>query len=761
MTGPGHERRPVLQLSGEAADLTNCDLEPIHIPGTVQAHGALIALQGDRIVVASASVQPHFGLEVAEVIGQGLDLLLDGDTLSAVQDALHQEALEHNPLFLVSAAVRGRGPFDLTAHTRDGLRVLEFEPTQARVQVDPNALIRGSLAALNATRTLEDFSAVLAREVQHLTGFDRVMIYQFAPDGTGTVIAEQHAPGMEPFLGLRYPASDIPKQARALYVLNMIRQIADVQGVPAPLYAAPEHAAPLDLSYAALRAVSPIHIQYLKNMGVGASMSISIVRGTELWGLIACHHNGPRALPYDVRGACEFLGQVASVQLSARQERDEQAYELKLRSAESNLVSLLAQLNDPVEALSAPDANLLGFIDAPGAAIRYGSETVLLGSTPTRAQVAALCDWLATQPESDVIHTDSLGRDHPPALAYSDVASGLLAVPLSRGRHDYVMWFRPEQLQTVTWGGDPNKPVQVEGDGGAGRLTPRESFAAWQETVRGRCAPWQVAEVHTARALRRAITTVALRRAEETLELNEELLRSNAELDAFAYIASHDLKEPLRGLHNYSVYLLDTYAQQLDEDGTSKLQTLVRLTQRMDALLDSLLLYSRVGRVELNFQPVPMTDVVGEALDLLMSRVRETHATVTVHDLPTLTVDRVRVTEIYQNLIANALKYTARDEPHVEVGVLSAQERSTRTLPEGVNPQAHVLYVRDDGIGIRPQHFENIFRIFKRLHARDQFGGGTGAGLTIVRKLVERHGGQIWVESEYGAGSTFLFTLEA
>ncbi|THF85868.1 GAF domain-containing protein [Deinococcus sp. KSM4-11] len=760
MTGNPGESRPVVQLGAQPVDLTNCDREPIHIPGAVQPHGALIALDHGRIVVASDSVREHFGLDVSQLLGQGLDLLLEPEVRQRVETALTRENLEHNPLFLLSTSVRGRGSFDVIAHARDGLHLLEFEPGGGRTQVDPAALIRGSLGALNATRSLSDFAGVLAREVRHLTGFDRVMVYQFAPNGTGTVVAEELAAGMESFLGLRYPASDIPQQARALYVLNMIRIISDVQGTPSPLSALPEHAQPLNLSYAGLRAVSPIHIQYLRNMGVGASMSISIVRGQELWGLIACHHNSVRVLPYDVRGACEFLGQVASVQLSARQERDEQAYELRLRSAESGLISQLAQQLDPLEALSDPEANLLGFIDAPGAAISYGGELVRLGVTPSAPQITELCRWLATQPQAQVLHTDALGQEYPAAQAYADRASGVLAVPLSGNRHDYVLWFRPEQLQTVTWAGDPNKPVQVD-ESGLGRLTPRQSFAAWQETVRGRSAPWQGAELQAAQALRRAITSVTLRRAEETHELNVELQRSNAELDAFAYIASHDLKEPLRGLHNYSVFLLDTYGQQLDEDGVAKLRTLVRLTQRMDDLLDSLLLYSRVGRVDLHFQPTPLDTLVREALDTLSPRLHETGAAVTVHDLPTVKVDRVRVAEIYQNLIANALKYTTRAHPQIEIGMLAPADRAAHRVPPEVRPDARILYVKDDGIGIREQHYENIFRIFKRLHAREQFGGGTGAGLTIVRKIVERHGGQVWVESEFGQGSTFLFTLEA
>ncbi|WP_291430721.1 ATP-binding protein [Deinococcus sp.] len=756
----------------EPVDLTNCDREPIHIPGSVQPHGVLLVLRGGVATQVSGNTETHFGLGVHEVLDGGLGVLLDGDTLARVQEALATESLDDNPLYLLTTPVCGQGLFDLIAHRRGQQVILEFEAARSgRPPVDSYSQVKRSVTRLNATVNLAEFAAATAEEVRRLTGFDRVMVYQFAEDGTGTVIAEDRRDDLTPFLGLRYPASDIPQQARALYVQNMLRIIADVTYEPVPMFARQgdgegegDVAEPLDMSYCVLRSVSPIHLQYLKNMGVNASMSVSLVRGGALWGLIACHHSEARHLPYDVRSACELLGQVASVQISDRQERLTRSYQWQLKTTQTQLVERLAEENDLLEALVGSGMNLLHFIDTPGAAVCLNGEVVLVGATPSREQVTALTGWLDTQADLDILHTQTLGDLYGPAQAYAGRASGLLAVKLSRSRHDYVMWFRPEELQTVTWGGDPNKPVQVSEDG-TDRLTPRQSFAAWQETVRGRSAPWQADELEAARALRRAIMAVVLRRVEELGQLNERLERSNADLDAFAYIASHDLKEPLRGLHNYSAYLLEEYEQQLDEDGAAKLRTLVRLTQRMDNLIDSLLLYSRVGRVDLSVQPTDLGALVTDVLEVLAPRLEQLNVQVQVQpDLPVLTIDRVRVGEVLSNLITNAMKYNDKAQPQVQVGAILPAGRAAHPdlrVPDGVPEHACVLFVRDNGIGIREKHFENIFRIFKRLHARDQFGGGTGAGLTIVRKLVERHGGQIWVSSEYGQGSVFYFTLES
>ncbi|OWL96950.1 hypothetical protein CBQ26_07950 [Deinococcus indicus] len=753
---------------GEPVDLTNCDREPIHIPGAAQPHGVMLVLRDDQAVQVSGNTAQHFGLEVAEVLDGGLERLLEPEVLERVRASLRSEPLDDNPLFLLSAPAGGRGLFDLIAHRRAGLTILEFEAVNTgRPRVDAYAEVKRALNRLNSTSGLAEFTSVLAREVQQLTGFDRVMVYQFGEDGTGTVIAEERRDDLTPFLGLRYPASDIPRQARALYVQNPLRIIADVSYEPAPMFSRETGSEPLDMSYCVLRSVSPVHIQYLKNMGVGASMSVSLVHGKELWGLIACHHQTPRHLPYDLRSACELLGQVASVQVSARQEQLDQSYRLNLKAAQTQLVERMAEERDLLEALVGSDTNLLQLIHTPGAAVILNGETVLLGVTPPREQIQALQMWLDVHADGDVLHTAALSQEYPPAAAFTAQASGLLAVRLSQSRHDYVMWFRPEELQTVTWGGDPNKPVEVAPDGSE-RLTPRRSFEAWMETVRGRSRPWLPEELAAARALRRAIMSVVLRRMDELGALNDhlersnaDLERSNADLDAFAYIASHDLKEPLRGLHNYSVFLLEAYEHQLDEDGAAKLRTLVRLTQRMDALIDSLLLYSRVGRMDLSFRATDLNELMREVLDVLSPRLEQLRVNVQVApDLPTLTVDRVRTGEIFSNLITNAMKYNDKPQPAVQIGTLRPEERADLPVPAGVPDHATILFVSDNGIGIREKHFENIFRIFKRLHARDQFGGGTGAGLTIVRKIVERHGGQIWVNSEYGQGSVFYFTLE-
>jgi light-regulated signal transduction histidine kinase (bacteriophytochrome) len=301
----------------------------------------------------------------------------------------------------------------------------------------------------------------------------------------------------------------------------------------------------------------------------------------------------------------------------------------------------------------------------------------------------------------------------------------------------------------VNWGGNPNKPVEVAIDGSL-RMSPRKSFDLWQETVQGCALPWKPCEVAAVAELRSLIVGIVLRQAEELASMNFELQRSNEELDSFAYIASHDLKEPLRGIHNYANFLMEDYAEVLNEDGVAKLQTLVRLTQRMEDLINSLLHFSRLGRAELMRQTVNLNELVQQAIATLTIARPQTDVEFRLpQTLPSVECDRAQVNELFTNLISNGIKYNNKVQKWVEIGYVDQ------------HLAAPIFYVRDNGIGIRQEHLDKIFQIFRRLHGRDEFGGGTGAGLTIARKIVERHGGRIWVESTPSQGSTFYFTLSA
>ncbi len=759
-------------------DLTYCDREPIHILGHAQSHGVVLVLQPSdcTILQVSDNTLALLGYKPEELWQQALSRIFAPDVIAYLKHCAQHEHLSENPLYIFTINVIGRVQlFDAIAHMIDGLLILELEPTLLEstiARINPYRTLKTALPRLMSTLTLTPFCQGVAEHVRTLTGFDRVMVYRFHADQSGEVIAEARRDDLEPYLGLHYPASDIPQQARALYLRNWLRLIPDVADVPATIVPAlnPVTGRPLDMSFAVLRSVSTMHIEYLINMGVRASMSISLITDNQLWGLIACHHqSGPKYVPYDIRTACEFLAQVVSAQIGTKREHEDYTYALQLKSIVTEFVAVLSTSDNLLDGLTQLSPNLLDVMQASGAAICFNGECRQLGVTPDVASIRQLIAWIAAHSDQAVFATNTLARDYPPGEQMIAVASGVLAVAISRTRHNYVLWFRPEVIQTVHWAGDPHKPYEVADDGV--HLSPRKSFALWKQEVRSTSQPWQPCEIEAAQELRNAIIAVVLRKAEELARLNTELTRSNAELDAFAYIASHDLKEPLRGIHNYASFLLEDYEDKLDAEGVEKLHTLKRLTQRMDALIESLLHYSRVGRVDLSFRTTDLNQLLAEVLELLKPLIDEVQAEIHIpRPLPTIDCDQVRVREVFHNLISNALKYNVRDHRWVEIGYddtgsyrdrLKLQPSIILDDPSSQPETAPVvLYVQDNGIGIRDKHFEVIFRIFRRLHARDAFGGGTGSGLTIAKKIIERHGGHIWVESVYGEGSKFCFTLQ-
>lgn len=765
-------------MSGAEADPTRStdlilyDREPVHFTDSIQPYGVLLVLsQTDfKILQVSANAESYLEMPLLQLIGQPLHLLL-----SAPQIALIQQGLRENGNLPVS--------FELTAHTPAGDRlfdgrvhqteteiILELEP----IPVAPTAgasdqsvslqQVRQITARLKNASGLSDFLQRLTEEIRGITGFDRVMIYQFDQQGAGAVIAEAKRKDLSPYLGLHYPATDIPESVRALYQQGFLRYIPDLTARSVALIvsdpAVPRQA--IDLRQAMLRGVDSCCVQYHQNMNVAAMLVISLVKDQTLWGLISCHHQTPKRLTGEIRAACELVGEFTASALASQVDHAELDAILRLKLLQSEFIEAIAQATDLRSALVNPAPRLLELVNATGAAVCLAEEVTLVGITPTIEQIRRLLSWAEMQSHQPLFHTNSLPKLYPEATQFSITGSGLLVLGISQVQRYLILWFRPEVRQTVNWAGDPNTSIQAEPDGRV-VLCPRQSFEQWQETVRFTALPWQAYELESALDLRQAIVGIVLHKADELAKINRELERSNQELDSFAYAASHDLKEPLRGIHNYSTLLLKGYSHVLDETGNNRLQTLLRLTRRMELLIDVLLKFSRLGQDELHVYPTDLNSLVNQVVDDL--QINQQGHTLDIRiprPLPIVDCDPVLIQEVFVNLLTNAIKYTDQTQPWVEIGYL---ETDKLPVPTSTDRQRHdsttTLYVRDNGIGIRDRHLETIFRLFKRLHEQHLYGGGTGAGLTIAKKIIERHGGQIWVESVYGKGSTFYFTLIA
>ena len=760
-------------IKRHGTSLTRCESEPVQAPGCIQAHGVLLTVRRIDLTILQVSENSaeFFGKAPEQLLGASLHCLLDAQQEARLQEMLATDPIESNALYAFTLAANGSvPPLDVSIHTTDGVVVLECEATGRSVShlVHPEgdffALVRAAVSRLQNVVGLTNYCNRVAHEVRAIAGLDRVMVYRFHADLHGEVVAESKLDALAPWLGLHYPEADIPKQARDLYKRIWIRPVPNAAGplVEMVPLANPDSGLPLNMTHCTLRGASVMYTEYLANMGVAASLTMPILIEGELWGLIACHHQSPTTFPHQVRAACELLAQVASLQLKSTDSIEQLAYRLKVERIHQQLVTKAAREGDLL-ALSDRQPSLRDAMDAEGAALYHMNRWWCAGSTPDETQLDALSDWINLRPEFDSLTkpayvTDELSRDYPPAAEFVDVASGVIAVQISRTRRDMIMWFRTETMRTVNWAGNPNDKPLVPGPHGM-RLTPRRSFELFVESVRARSRPWLEMEIDCALRLRLLVMDLVNVSGERMADLNIDLTSSNEELDAFAYVASHDLKEPLRGIHRYAHQLMES-VEALGGEHRQRLESLMRLTLRMDSLLDSLLHYSRVGRTSLEFVLVDLNEVVAEALEMVGVRANEnTCQIIFERPLPTVLCDMVRVREIFSNLISNALKYNRQKLPRLEIGFISANEVNAR-LQAPASATGHSIYfVRDNGIGIESRHFEQIFRMFKRLHGRDEFGGGVGAGLTVVKKVVNRHGGEVWLDSVPGGGRVFYFTL--
>ncbi|MEE2855125.1 MAG: SpoIIE family protein phosphatase [Actinomycetota bacterium] len=519
---------------GTPIDLDNCAREPIHIPGSIQPRGVLAVVHEPAFEVrqVSANVVDLLGRPVETVLGRHLSELIGSEQAARVEQAAATfgSLRRHNPHELTIEVAGESRAFDAILHREPGgVLLVELEIAYGERPFSfPNTYqaVRGAVEELNRAATLTELYATAARAVRDLTGFDRVMVYRYDEEYNGEVVAESKRDDLNSFLGLHYPSTDIPAQARALYEKNWIRLISDVGYTPAPLVPSvdPVTNAPLDLTYATLRSVSPIHIEYLQNMGVHASMSISLLRQGRLWGLIACHHYaGPHLPPFGTRVAAEFLGSTLSLRLVDRFE-DEQLH--KRLAAQAVVAKLLAATLDDGEPLSeallgAPD--LLDLVPADGVVIDIGGDLRMRGSVPPPDIVAAVAAW-ARDVDDDIASSECLSGALPELDLDPQVAAGALVLNLPDGQ--YAIWFRREVLRSVDWGGDPYNKAIAGSEDDQLRLSPRKSFDRWREIVHQRSEPWSQSETESAVSLRRHLVESLYRRTRGALRVAETLQRS-------------------------------------------------------------------------------------------------------------------------------------------------------------------------------------------------------------------------------------------
>ncbi|UXH77400.1 ATP-binding protein [Roseateles amylovorans] len=688
-------------------DLRSCADEPIHIPGSIQPHGLLIALRDGVVAAWSENVQPTLGLSLT--LGQAW---LQVSLPAAVHEAISRlmSEAQQMPGVPTFAEVELAGqPHDIVVHEHDGHCLIEFEP-----RAEPVLTHMSQVRVFDRLRRATSLEAVLQLAVETIrmwTSFDRVMAYRFRHDESGEVQAEAKSNALSSYLGLRYPASDIPAQARRLYLLNTLRLIPHVSYRAIPLVGHPS-APPLDLTHSVLRSVSPIHVEYLHNMGVGASMSISLVVNDRLWGLIACHHMSSLKVPYPVRSDCDVLAQVISSAISTLETRDFARRQALTASLIGELVADLTIADDAIVALAEKAERLKEVLRADALVMTQNSRVMATSElSHDLAVMIATASWTGDLPLS----RDCRG-DWPDALR--DTLGpwvGALRLDFEPAGRGSLIALRREQTETVRWAGQPDKVI-ARGPNGP-RLTPRGSFTEWRQHVKDCADPWTESDLVFARQLMLELQRTAAARHVEMEEARRNLLA----------MLGHDLRDPLQAITMVASVL------KRGEDSGRLGARLDASSGRMHRLITQVLDFSR-AEVGMPLVAEAQRFDLDALLQDLVEEVRVGHpgfdVTLTTCGEVVVTGDAIRLAQAMSNLIANARNHGAPGRPvRVE---LTRRDDEIR------------FDVFNEAAPIDPALVADLFEPFKRGQAEPRRNrSGLGLGLYIAKRIVTEHGGTL------------------
>jgi light-regulated signal transduction histidine kinase (bacteriophytochrome)/CheY-like chemotaxis protein len=711
-----------------------CERESIHRPGFIQGWGALLAAGADDLIIrhASANLGDFIGTSGAAAIGR--------------------------PLAVLIAEVQARPDLIVVRHGLDAMHYVEIE--RAVAQSPPplaDAAWSDALAVVNDLREVPTSAALFAAAstaIRRATGFDRAMFYRFDAIGHGEVVGEDCANDLEPFLGINYPASDVPRQARVLYLRRRVRLIADARMAPVAILGAAGADLMPDLSDCALRAVSAYHLEYLRNMGVPATLAVSLIVDGALWGMLVCHHREASHLPLSVRAKCDLIGQVTSLMVASLRDRAARAEAGKRRARIAGMSGRVAAglhgAGGLASSMAATEADLLALTGAAGAVIRLGGRTVSVGAAPVGQAATAVVDALLAKAGEGAgpFGWNDLGVLALPGTA--GVHAGALLLPVAHVPGDAIVWLRPERARTVRWGGDPTLAAQVYDTAGA--LKPRRSFAVWREEVRGKSLDWTEDNLEAASDLRRELDKLLAGYAEEMRVARDHADRALRAKSEFLATMSHEIRSPMSGLLGVLELLRNT---RLDVEQGRMAAMIHNSASMLLAVLNDILDFSKIeaGALSVNLEPTSLRATIEDLVQpyVVSAKLKGIDLTLAIDPaLPSrLLTDRLRLRQILNNLLSNALKFTAAGIIAVRVDRLESE----------AGPRLRIA-VSDSGIGMTEEVLARLFNPFMQADgSTTRTYGGTGLGLAISKKLTELLDGSIAARSRVGKGSAFSVEL--
>jgi light-regulated signal transduction histidine kinase (bacteriophytochrome) len=751
---------------------TFCDNVLLHQTSLIQPHGVLLVVDKRNLTVIQASTNASeifpYGWEA--LINKSLVELLDEDSFRDIEgkrDAAHFTT--NTPLLL---QIKGPGqitPYLSLIHEQDEALLVEMEHNNAHHKRDAGfdhviRQIQHIMSSISMAVTVEEVASIAAREIKKLSGYDKVMIYSFDEEWNGTVIAEEREPGMDAYLGLKFPASDVPKGARDLYLKNPYRVIPTRQYEAVPLMPQvnPLTNAPTNLTHCKLRSVVKVHLEYLKNMNVMASMSTRIIHKEKLWGLIACHHGTPKYLSFNECSVFDYLSNVLSSKIASLLYLKSSGREEELGGYFTQIIESIRVHDNLVTSLVKEEHALRSLLAADGVAICWEGEIFPIGSTPGQEETARLRNWLRLKGFTGLTHMPALSREYEEAKSFSDAGSGILVLPIQSYKGNFVIAFRGEVIKQVSWGGNPGEVINFEKD--RTQYHPRNSFRIWKETVRHTATAWSKEELgiadklrnvlveHTLKALTKSLEKRVSERTADLRVTNKVLEATNDELFQMVYVTSHDLQEPARKV---SVFGSTLKGMVKDDEGTKLLDRLLQSSTRISTLIRNLLSYSRLS-LHYDKEPTDLNEIVQDVLSDMELLVEEKKAQVTISGLPVITAVPDQMRQVFHSLLSNALKF-GREGVQVSI---SAEKTTALSLDSAANKNGAFCRIRikDNGIGFKEAYADKMFKLFRKLHAGEEYEG-VGIGLAIAKKIIDHHQGIISGTGKENEGAEFIIVL--
>jgi len=717
----------------EVYDLQRCASEPLHRIQRIQAYGEILICDQDWSCWYYASQQILENLETA--------------TIPEVVFNLSGTKIHTDDLNTPKTASSEIHPYVALFHEHEDYFIIEFEPRNSeygtKLKIDD---FQRSVIQLNESSVLTDFISSVCKEVQNITGYDHVMVYRFDEDYNGTVIEERKSNDRESYLGLKFPASDIPEQARELYKRESIRLVYSTSGEQKMIYTnrLSESKPELDLSEVFVRGVSPIHMEYLQNMGVQASFSVAITYQDRLWGLIACHHKEVRFISHEVRYWLKFVSMLISSNLEKLFLFNKELTKSNKRLLKSQMLEKIMHSKDLINGLLDPENSVMNLIKSDGVIIKCAEQIRLEGKTPNFVKVQQLLEWITEFGEFNVKSFSNTQKILPPEIYDSSIA-GLLVVQLSHLSEDYLIWTRSEKALEVEWAGNIHQKKSFDQE--KARLTPRKSFEKWKEEVEGQAEEWSTESLDIANLLKLEIREYLYKKYNEIALLNKELKDAYEQMESFSYSVSHDLKAPLRSIEGFTQIIKEDYSDAFDEYGLELLDIISNSIKRMNVFINDILKFSKLNRDQMLVMKINLNTLVQKNWKMLRVIEKYQNAVLHVEDLPPVYGDLSMINQVFHNLLENSLKY-------VNPGVIP-QIDITSKLVEGFVE----ISLSDNGIGIPEDARGKVYEVFRRLVSEEDYEG-TGVGMSIVKKAIDRHGGTIEISNgKNGQGTTFTFTL--